>query len=219
MKTGLKVMILVILVLAVSLGIFFSPGVVQKKGLVDVTMIGARSNFVGYDRYGRKLFDNTYADASTSQVSFTLSTDPGNGCILATNSKTSKVMTLNGDGKFLYDKSYTFEPTLSDGSKCSPIELKGLVSFVKKLKYRNFQYYTDLATKNVYMLDFHRLADPKTVKLSQPVQTAVFEDLTNWREYVIDRTGNKLVCFTPPGLDNGYDAVLHILKGRFHKAQ
>ncbi len=128
---------------------------------------------------------------------FGLSTDPGNGNILVTNHLTSSLLNYTKDGTLLWEDRFTFKPSLAVG-ECEPIEIKGLVGVVKKTKYSNFVYVTDAATRNVYNITNNRLANPAEAKLSEPVQTAVYENPEDWREYVVDRKGNKLLCFLPP---------------------
>lgn len=179
--------------IVIALGIL--PFVIPKhKNLPkDPTMIAAKWNLAGYDSYGRPLLD---AKDDESANRFEISFDSTSNLAYVSNPIDGTVMRFDTNGQYFYSTKLSKIFVLNG---CPPVMAwNNLNGYIKKNHFAVFEYITDSASRNVIVPnEGYRLANPKEATLFEPVQTAVFEDAKDWREYVIDRAGNKLLCFVP----------------------
>ena len=175
----------------VALGIL--PFVIDKhenNSQKDPTMIAAKWNLAGYDRYGRPLLTNSDTDKAKR---FEISFDSTSSLAYVSNPLDGTVMRFDINGQYFFSTQPSKTLNLKD---CPPIKWFNLNGYIKKNHFGVFEYTTDSINRNVFEPnEGYRLANPKEATFIEPVQTAVFENARNWREYVIDRAGNKLLSF------------------------
>ncbi|MBP7732960.1 MAG: hypothetical protein KA140_04260 [Caldisericia bacterium] len=166
----------------VALGIlpFVAPR--NKNTVRDVTM------FVAARR--KPLLTNS--DAETAKR-FEISFDSTSSLAYVSNPLDGTVMRFDENGQYFYNTKLCKTFILND---CPPVTWSDLNGYVKKNNFIDIDYITDSINHNVFVPnEGYMFANPKEATLFEPVQTAVFEDAKNWREYVIDRAGNKLLSF------------------------
>lgn len=162
----------------------------ENKSQKDPTMIAAKWNLAGYDRYGRPLLINSDTDEAKR---FEISFDSTSNLAYVSNPLDGTVMRFDENGNYFFSTQPSKSFSLND---CPPVKWFNLNGYIKKNHFGVFEYTTDSINRNVFEPnEGYRLANPKEATFFEPVQTAVFEDAKNWREYVIDRAGNKLLSF------------------------
>lgn len=162
----------------------------ENKSQKDPTMIAAKWNLAGYDRYGRPLLTNSETETAKR---FEISFDSTGSLAYVSNPLDGTVMRFDENGNYFFSTQPSKSFSLND---CPPIKWYNLSGYTKKSYFINIDYITDTINRNVFVPnEGYRLANPKEATFFEPVQTAVFEDAKNWQEYVIDRAGNKLLSF------------------------
>lgn len=185
-----KVVTIATIVIALGILPFLVPR--QKSITKDPKFIKAKWNYVGYDRDGNRLLPNGDIESASK---FEISFDSTGNLAYVSNPTDNTVMRFDENGIFFFNK-HVHNNVQVEG--CPPIKWYNLNGFRKMNRFTEVDYVTDSASRNVIVPnEGYRLANPKEATLFEPVQTAVFEDAKDWREYVIDRAGNKLLCFVP----------------------
>ena len=124
---------------------------------------------------------------------FEISFDSTSSLAYVSNPIDGTVMRFDENGQYFYSTKPHKTIFFKD---CPTVVWNNLNGYIKKNHFVDLEYIIDSASHNVFVPNGHYMfANPKEATLFEPVQTAVFEDARNWREYVIDRAGNKLLSF------------------------
>jgi DNA-binding beta-propeller fold protein YncE len=183
-----KVLVAGMIVLGMVIALSLIPN--KEKSGRNPTMIEAKWNLAGLDRDGNRILPNEDIEPANR---FEISFDTWSTLAYVSNPTNNTVMRYDENGNFIFNEHIS---TTLQYEKCSPVTWNKLNGYTKKNKFVDLDYITDTINRNVFEPnDSFRLANPKEATLIEPVQTAVFEDAISWREYVIDRAGNKLMSF------------------------
>ena len=214
MKTSLKVLVLSVLVVAISFGLFTARNDPEEKNNRKVVMIANRLHQTGFDRYGRPLAvaqeiqktDNFGRLIVTDSDYFGLSTNSENDGILVANPYRSTVMKFNYDADFIYNVKFSTSDENMKNMGCPDWSLRGVVDVCDNILGSVNSGIVDSNSKTVYNFEmrapYFLIKNDDNLKLSSPISSAYFEKGEIWNSFIVDRMGNKVVCTKPPDAPN-----------------